>query len=351
MVSKPKVSILCLAYNQKQYIRQCLDSLLIQKTNFNFEILINDDASTDGTTEIVKEYQLKHPDTIRLVLHRENQYSKGSRNFIARFLLPKAQGKYIAICEGDDYWTKPTKLQQQVDFLEKNKNYTLCFHPVCIIDEKSDKENRVYPEEKPELTVSELLKRNFIQTNSVVYRKQEYKNIAYDLMPADWYLHLYHAQYGKIGFIDRVMSVYRRHDSGIWSGAQDDKVNFWSQYGYLHLMFFYRVLEMYGSKKQHKDIIYNNVGNMTNMVLEFAKDGQTTISKLINDFPDFAMIIIQGQAMRNQDLQGKIEKRDSDVTELQKAFEAKQVEIDDIKSSKIWKVRDRAARVLGKKKV
>src|SRR5690625_3999133 len=104
-MNKQIVSISCITYNQSSYIRQCLDGFLMQKCNFKFEVLIHDDASTDNTADIIKEYQAKYPDIIKPIYQAENQYSKGVRGINIRFNFPRAQGKYIALCEGDDYWT------------------------------------------------------------------------------------------------------------------------------------------------------------------------------------------------------------------------------------------------------
>ena len=108
-----KVSVCCITYNHLPYLRQCLDGLLMQKTTFDFEILLHDDASTDGTTDIVREYAAAYPDLIRPVIQTENQYSSKTRAIITTYLLPLAKGKYIALCEGDDYWTDPLKLQSK----------------------------------------------------------------------------------------------------------------------------------------------------------------------------------------------------------------------------------------------
>lgn len=115
---QPLVSICCITYNHAPYIRQCLEGFLMQKTSFPFEIIINDDCSTDGTTDIIREYERKYPDFIKPIYHIDNQYQKGVRGMFATFCFPKAQGKYIALCEGDDYWIDPLKLQKQVDYLE-----------------------------------------------------------------------------------------------------------------------------------------------------------------------------------------------------------------------------------------
>ena len=128
-----KVSISCLAYNHEPYISKCLDGFIMQKTDFPFEVLIHDDASTDRTADIIREYEAKYPDIIKPIYQTENKYSKGI-GITKTYQFPRAKGKYIAMCEGDDYWTDPLKLQKQVDFLEKNEEYSACFHDIEIVN-------------------------------------------------------------------------------------------------------------------------------------------------------------------------------------------------------------------------
>lgn len=128
------VSICCIAYNQEKYIRKMLDSLLMQKTDFAYEIIIHDDASTDNTANIIREYEEKYPEIIKAMYQVENQYSKGvSVSF--NYNYPRCRGKYIAWCEGDDYWSEPLKLQKQVEVLEKNCNCAVCVHKVQMVSE------------------------------------------------------------------------------------------------------------------------------------------------------------------------------------------------------------------------
>ena len=126
-MSSVLVSIKCLAYNHEPYIRQCLDGFVMQQTNFKFEAIVHDDASTDGTANIIREYAEKYPDIIKPIYETENQYSKhdGSLN---RILAEKLTGKYIALCEGDDYWTDPNKLQKQVEYLESHEECVMYAH-------------------------------------------------------------------------------------------------------------------------------------------------------------------------------------------------------------------------------
>ena len=121
---EPLVSICCITYNHEKYIRDAIEGFLVQKTNFPIEIIIHDDASTDKTATVIKKYEEKYPDLFICIYQNENQYSKGIKPF-RTYVFPKARGKYIAICEGDDYWTDPNKLQKQVDFLEAHPEYGL----------------------------------------------------------------------------------------------------------------------------------------------------------------------------------------------------------------------------------
>ena len=134
----PFVSICCLAYNHAPYIRACLDGFLKQKTDFEYEILIHDDASTDNTQEIIREYELKHPNIIKPIYQKENKFSKGVKIGL-EYQYPIAKGKYIALCEGDDYWVDSNKLQKQIDFLEENEDVVYSCHRFNVIDDKTQK--------------------------------------------------------------------------------------------------------------------------------------------------------------------------------------------------------------------
>lgn len=126
IAENPLVSIHCLVFNHGPYIRNAIEGFLMQETSFPFEILIHDDASTDNSASIINEYATKHPHLIKPLYQKENQYSKGV-DVTYDFQISRALGKYIAICEGDDYWTDPKKLQKQVDFLENNPDFGLVY--------------------------------------------------------------------------------------------------------------------------------------------------------------------------------------------------------------------------------
>lgn len=138
--TKPLVSICAITYNHVSYIRDCLNGFLIQQTDFPFEIIIHDDASTDGTTDIIREYSIKYPDIIRPIIQPENQYSKHKRfDIIIKSCIDRTQGKYIAFCEGDDYWTDPLKLQKQVDYLETHPKINLCYTEISFLNMQTGK--------------------------------------------------------------------------------------------------------------------------------------------------------------------------------------------------------------------
>ena len=220
ILMKPLLSIACITYNHAKFIRQALDNFLMQKTNFPFEIIIHDDASTDGTADIIREYEAKYPDIIKPIYQKENQWQKGV-SISRTFQFPRIKGKYVAMCEGDDYWCDEYKLQKQVDFMEAHPDYALCYHPAKMIYVDEEREPITIGKSKynnPQPYYN-LIKGNYIPSNSVLYRtkylKQELKNYPNDIYPNDWFNHIVVSKHGKIGYIPDVMYVYRRHKQGI----------------------------------------------------------------------------------------------------------------------------------------
>lgn len=223
--SEPMVSICVQTYQHADFIKDCLDGILMQETDFPFEILLGEDASTDGTREICKEYAQKYPDKIRLFLHhRENNIKingqpTGRFNFL--YNLYSAKGKYVALCEGDDYWTDPLKLQKQVDFLDANQDYGLCFHAVNLLTKKGEliEDFITRVPEDPESIGSLARYGNYIHTPSVLFRNS-FKDIPFEFFHVtfgDYFLYMMIAQeVGKIKYLPEVMGVYR-HGVGIIS--------------------------------------------------------------------------------------------------------------------------------------
>lgn len=221
----PLVSICSITYNHAPYIRQCLDGFLMQKTNFKYEIIIHDDCSTDGTTEIIKEYAEKYPNLIRPIYQKENQYSKGVRGIFANFVFPKAKGKYIAMCEGDDYWTDPLKLQKQVDFLEANPSFSMCFHYYDIYYQDKNSFTGIGPnlevkEYAFDLEYYVMLK--WVTRTLTVLFKKDYLDIHYYLSfkyRIDAVLFYCLLKKGDAFLMADNMGVYRVHCGGVWSSS------------------------------------------------------------------------------------------------------------------------------------
>lgn len=195
----------------------------MQKTNFFFEIIINDDCSTDGTTEIIREYAEKYPDKIFPVFHEENLYSQGVRGMFHRFVFPKARGKYIALCEGDDYWTDPLKLQKQVDFLEKNPEYGLVCSNASILSNGSELDWKRYYKNCDIPMKDVILKRgSWIYTASMLYRRaliSDYPDYALKCHVGDYPLSIHLALRGKVYYFAEKMVVYRFLTPGSWSST------------------------------------------------------------------------------------------------------------------------------------
>ena len=223
--AKPVVSICTLTFNHAAYLRQALDSFLAQQTNFPFEIIVHDDASTDSTAEVIADYQRRYPQIIKPIYQVQNQYSL-HKDMVAAFVLPQVAGDYIALCEGDDYWIDPYKLQKQFDFLQANPDFSACFAQIAVLRNGElilDEHRHYYQEfmgDRLEFGLSDVLQENFIATCSVMFRTQNLENYpkwAGKLPFADWVVHVLNAQKGKMRYLDELMAVYRVHPGGVWT--------------------------------------------------------------------------------------------------------------------------------------
>lgn len=215
------VSVCVMSYNHERYIRQCLDGIVMQKVTFPFEIRVHDDASTDSSQDIIKEYQERFPDIVKPILQSHNQYSENPRIF-KRFILPECEGKYVAFCEGDDYWTDPLKLQKQVEYMEAHPGCSMCFGNAIERWEDDSAPNRLFSDiQDKDYTGVELSERWIVPTASVVFRKDITESGLFDrftssrkMIYGDLPLWLTCAAQGTVhGFAD-VFCVYRRIRSG-----------------------------------------------------------------------------------------------------------------------------------------
>lgn len=352
---RPMVSVSVTTYNHENYIRECLDSILSQKTDFEFEVLLGEDHSTDRTRAVCEEYAKKYPDKIRLFLHDRSKTIYIGGNPTGRYNLlynlSKAKGRYIALCDGDDFWTDPEKLQKQVDFMEANPNFALCFHPVKVVFENNEEPESIYPENKPNLTIRGLLKKNFIQTNSVLYRRQKYEDIIPDVMPGDWYLHLYHAQFGKIGYVSKVMSVYRRHEGGLWWNAASDRKLFWEKYALPHLLLYEELLKMYGSVPENREIIYSRIQEVIRGISYLPEvKALKLVDELMHLHPKMAAVSLLTHAKQTQDLQARNDTLTDKVLKKDETISRQSDELKAIKSSLSWRLSNRVNRIVRRKK-
>lgn len=210
------VSISCITYNHAAYIRQCLDGFLLQKTNFKFEILIHDDCSTDGTMEIIKEYENKYPDIIKPMYEKENQYQNGKPSGSTVWNLPRAKGKYWAMCEGDDFWTDEYKLQKEVDFLEQNNDYGMIYTRARkYFDDARKYSKNIFGTDYKNFK-SLLLTGNCIPTLSICARTNLLWKYLVDVVPneknwlmGDYPMWLWMSKNSKIMFLPDITCVYR----------------------------------------------------------------------------------------------------------------------------------------------
>lgn len=222
------VSISCITYNQSRYIRDCLEGFVMQKTNFRFEAIVHDDASTDGNAEIIKKYADKYPNIIKPIFETENQWSKHDGS-LGRIMFPYIRGKYIAWCEGDDYWIDPLKLQKQVDFLENHLEYSMCWTDAF---QEMNGERVAFHRyaDNCQSSMEDIIEKggSFIPTCSIVAR--------YDIwvaMPKEakgWYvgdfpLQMWFGWAGKCWYIKEQTCIYRAMAIGSWSERQFKNVS------------------------------------------------------------------------------------------------------------------------------
>lgn len=228
-----KVSICCTAYNHEKYIAKAIEGFISQQTDFKYEIIIHDDASTDRTQEIIKEYERKYPNIIHTIFQKENQYSQG-KNVTSEFIAPKTKGKYIALCEGDDYWVDPLKLEKQVKALENNKDCYFCVHQVVEVDEKGVDTGILYPKENygtMKVSPNDFLEMSIsysFHTSSYMFNGEKWReyNKNFPLFRqkcpvGDEAYILYFANLGSIYYIKDKMSCYRRGVKSSWSQIQN----------------------------------------------------------------------------------------------------------------------------------
>lgn len=264
--SNPLVAVFIVTYNHEKYISQALDSVLTQRTKFLYKIFLGEDCSTDNTRNICIEYAKNYPDRINLFLNTENDFKKNlSTIYNACF---KSGSKYVAMLDGDDYWTDPKKLQKQVEYLDENPDFSLCFHQVGFLKNNRDLVNKFIDREDV-TNIFDLAKGNFIHTSSVLFRNVFHKQGLPKVLENninDYILFMCIAKFGKIKELRDIMAVYRVHNNGLWSGSDEiDKLLFVINSQQFLLNFFNEDIEI-------KNIIREQYLNNVLMIAELCNN-------------------------------------------------------------------------------
>ena len=218
----PKVSVCLITYNHEKYIEKAIEGILHQKTDFIYEIIVGDDLSTDSTMQIINRYKEKNNTLFNILCY--GQKMGMHKNWEA--VMAQAKGEYIALLEGDDFWTDPYKLAKQVEVLDKNQTIAISFTNASVINELNDKVFSNYVEKRKENnSLLDLLEFNFIPTCTVVYRNKYIQSLpkAFFKSPyADWIIHCIYAQEGDIHFLNSVTASYRLHSNGVYGGSDEE---------------------------------------------------------------------------------------------------------------------------------
>ncbi len=299
------LTVLTMTYNHKAYIAECMDSVLAQQTSFPVRHVVLDHLSTDGTADIVAAYAAKYP-SIRPVLLSGR---RPSENVMGLFL--RCRTKYAALCDGDDYFTDPLKLQKQVDFLESRPHCALCFHPVRVVYENGEHPPAVHPPlsmlpggAREEYSLADLLQGNMIQTNSIVYRWRFREGMPEwfrpDLCPGDWYWHLLHAEMGKIGFLQEAMSVYRRHKKAIYYTTAVSSLEHRRVHGMAELQ-TYKVINDHFRNRYFSSLAMLASGVLADFLKIYVdEEDQTLLNEASKTFPNFVRYFLSALDIGNE---------------------------------------------------
>ena len=279
------VTIRCTVYNHACYIRQCLEGFVKQKTNFRFEAIVHDDASTDGSADIIREYASLYPDIIKPIFQTENQYSKRN-GAIGRALNENTRGKYVALCEGDDYWIDSHKLQKQVDFLETHPEYSLvCSDAVVLKDNENLNWHRYDCDCEVPLRDVITKRGAWIHTASMMYRWQlrnDYPEFARKCHVGDYPTTIHLALKGKVHFFAEKMVVYRYMTAGSWSANTQFNTSFFPKWeSEIRMLQGFNDL----SNRKHEELFHLVMGRIAIIYLRHAPEMKKEVLAVLPDFP------------------------------------------------------------------
>lgn len=316
-VNEPVVSICCVTYNHESFIEDAINGFLIQETDFPFEILIHDDASTDRTADIIREYEAKYPKLIKPIYQTENQYSKNIRP-MWDFLYPKVEGKYCAFCEGDDYWIDPKKLQKQVDYLEEHPNVVISSFDAFIIDEfgKQVSNSKLPTVHHKDYTGKELLQGEaWLLTMNWLFRKINLPNIPerYRVFNGDTFSTSILGQYGSSHHhTDIKPSAYRMHSGGVWSSLKEqDKLeaqqnSFFWMYKYYKRINLPEVATVFYSKFENSVSRLASLNEVSKLSQQITYQSFNKLEASLNNLPKNKKHLIYGYSSFGRYLAEKI---------------------------------------------
>ena len=288
---QPRCTVLTMSFNQKNYIGECIESVARQRLDCGLEHIIVDDASTDGTQDIIRSYARRYSHIRPVLFGKKPPTTIGTAMNLCR-------SEYVALCDGDDFFTDENKLRLQMDFLDRHRECALCFHRAEIRYEDG-RPSRLYPDaaelpagEKDFYAIEDLLVRNFMQTSSVMYRWRFREGLPRwfrpNLVPGDWYWHLLHAETGSIGFLRPVMSCYRRHADAVYMSAEGDMRAHRRRYGMRELS-LYEELNRHFRGKYRRYFESLAVGVFSNFTEDAVRgEDAAFLTRAIALFPDFA---------------------------------------------------------------
>lgn len=305
----PLVAIWMVTYNHERFIKTAIESVINQKTNFQYKLFIGEDSSTDKTGKICEELKKEHPQKIELYRHSKNL--GGSKN--ALFLYEKCfatKAKYIALLEGDDYWTDPYKLQKQVDFLEANSAYTLCFHKVKVLKkEGSLVDDFITNVPKEHETIEDLVsKGNYIHTPSVLFKNiiQKLPSEFSKTPVGDYFLYMLITQHGKIKYFQEVMAVYR-YGVGIHSSQKKDRILLNSAILYALLSSYFKSIKKQQFAAIFEQKVSNALGKISKKITR-EDYNKVMINKDIKEFI-YEDLIHKNDILKNQNIKNKTVKQ------------------------------------------
>ncbi len=281
---KHTITVIVMTYNQKDYIRESLDSILRQKTNVDFNILIHDDCSSDGTSEIIDEYKKQYPDKIEVIHQKDRTYPVvGFNGMLYTYVVPKIESDYIAYCDGDDYWTDDEKIQKQYDFMVSHPEYSMCFHSAYQLRPNNDMSSKWFIKDEGDIDMSDIISERpgvCVATSSIFLKSEVFKDFSdwrkkYPVEDVPMYITA--AMQGKIHRLKDIMCVYRQFAVGSWSaqnkGANDKMVKHLSEMKEAVLRFDEQTNE------QYHDLVVREVESFDFRVARLTNDLKTVFSK------------------------------------------------------------------------